>query len=108
MNSAFVIENWSQGRLYLSAEIVAKARPDGRTLLLGTVGTAVTNQYLYKNISYDCELSFAPVALVAEVPNIPRCASDVPDQHIRGIRSTTADSTAATNSGTVRQAQAPP
>lgn len=70
MNSAFVIENWSGAGGNLSAEIVAKARPDGRTLLLGTVGTAVTNQYLYRNISYDGELSFAPVALVAEVPNI--------------------------------------
>jgi tripartite-type tricarboxylate transporter receptor subunit TctC len=70
MSSAFVIENWTGAGGNLSAEIVAKARPDGRTLLLGTVGTAVTNQYLYKNISYDCELSFAPVALVAEVPNI--------------------------------------
>lgn len=68
--SAFVIENWSGAGGNLSAEIVAKARPDGRTLLLGTVGTAVTNQYLYRNISYDCESSFAPVALVAEVTNI--------------------------------------
>ncbi|MBI2765367.1 MAG: hypothetical protein HYX53_05560 [Chloroflexi bacterium] len=51
MNSAFVIENWSGAGGNLSAEIVAKARPDGRTLLLGTVGTAVTNQYLYRNIS---------------------------------------------------------
>ena len=41
-----------------------------QTLLLGTVGTAVTNQYLYKNISYDCEWSFTPVALVAEVTNV--------------------------------------
>jgi tripartite-type tricarboxylate transporter receptor subunit TctC len=70
INSAFVIENWAGAGGNLSAEIVAKARPDGRTLLLGTVGTAVTNQYLYRNISYDCELSFAPVALVAEVTNI--------------------------------------
>jgi tripartite-type tricarboxylate transporter receptor subunit TctC len=70
MSSTFVIENWSGAGGNLSAEIVAKARPDGRTLLLGTVGTAVTNQYLYKNISYDRELSFAPVALVAEVTNM--------------------------------------
>ena len=68
--SSFVIENWRGRGGNLSAEIVAKARPDGRTLLLGTVGTAVTNQFLYKNISYDCELSFAPVALVAEVTNL--------------------------------------
>jgi tripartite-type tricarboxylate transporter receptor subunit TctC len=70
MSSTFVIENWSGAGGNLSAEIVAKARPDGRTLLLGTVGIAVTNHYLYRNISYDGEASFAPVALVAEVPNM--------------------------------------
>jgi len=68
--SSYVIENWSGAGGNLSAEIVAKARPDGRTLLLGTVGTAVTNQYLYKNIPYDGEQSFVPVALVAEVTNL--------------------------------------
>ena len=70
MSSTFVIENWTGAGGNLSAEIVAKARPDGQTLLLGTVGTAVTNQYLYKNISYDCDWSFTPIALVAELPNV--------------------------------------
>jgi tripartite-type tricarboxylate transporter receptor subunit TctC len=70
MSSPFVIENWTGAGGNDSAEIVAKALPDGQTLLLGTVGIAVTNQYLYKNISYDCEWSFAPVALVAEVTNV--------------------------------------
>lgn len=69
-SSTFVIENRTGAGGNLSAEIVAKARPDGRTLLLGTVNTAVTNQFLYRNIAYDCESSFTPVALVAEVPNI--------------------------------------
>ncbi len=68
--STFVIENWTGAGGNVSAEIVAKARPDGRTLLLGTVNTAVTNQFLYRNIAYDCESSFTPIALVAEVPNI--------------------------------------
>jgi tripartite-type tricarboxylate transporter receptor subunit TctC len=69
-SSTFVIENWTGAGGNVSAEIVAKARPDGRTLLLGTVNTAVTNQFLYRNIAYDCESSFTPIALVAEVPNI--------------------------------------
>jgi tripartite-type tricarboxylate transporter receptor subunit TctC len=69
-SSTFVIENRTGAGGNLSAEIVARARPDGRTLLLGTVNTAVTNQFLYRNIGYDCESSFTPVALVAEVPNI--------------------------------------
>jgi tripartite-type tricarboxylate transporter receptor subunit TctC len=70
MSSTFVVENWTGAGGNLSAEIVAKAAPDGQTLLLGTVGTAVTNQYLHKNISYDSEWSFTPVALVAEVTNV--------------------------------------
>src|SRR5260370_1175106 len=69
-NSNFVTENWTGAGGNVSAEIVAKAPPDGQTLLLGTVGTAVTNQYLYKNMSYDSESSFAPIALIAEVTNV--------------------------------------
>jgi tripartite-type tricarboxylate transporter receptor subunit TctC len=70
MSSPFVVENWTGAGGNVSAEIVAKAQPDGQTLLLGTVGIAVTNQYLYKNIQYDSGWSFAPVALVAEVTNV--------------------------------------
>jgi tripartite-type tricarboxylate transporter receptor subunit TctC len=70
MSSTYVVENWTGAGGNLSAEIVAKAAPDGQTLLLGTVGTAVTNQYLYKNIPYDSESSFTPVALVGEVTNV--------------------------------------
>jgi tripartite-type tricarboxylate transporter receptor subunit TctC len=54
----------------IGAEIVARAAPDGRTLLLGHVGTAVTNQYLYKHLSYDSVESFAPIAMVGEVANV--------------------------------------
>ncbi len=54
----------------VGAEVVAHAPPDGYTLLLGTVGTGVTNQYLYKNMPYDSVKSFAPVALFGEVANV--------------------------------------
>ncbi len=53
----------------IGAEIVAKAAPDGYTLLLGTVGTAVTNQFLYKAMPYSGK-DFAPVALFGEVANV--------------------------------------
>jgi len=56
---------------------VAKAPADGYTLLLGTVGTAVTNQYLYKNMPYDSVKSFAPVALFGEVANVLAVHPDV-------------------------------
>jgi tripartite-type tricarboxylate transporter receptor subunit TctC len=68
--TAFVVENRTGAGGNVSAEIVAKAVPDGRTFLLGTVGTAVTNQYLYKYVPYDSEWSFTPIALVGEVTNV--------------------------------------
>jgi len=69
-SSTFVIENRTGGGGNVSAEIVARAPPDGQTLLLGTVGTAVTNQYVYKYVPYDSEWSFTPIALVGEVTNV--------------------------------------
>jgi tripartite-type tricarboxylate transporter receptor subunit TctC len=66
---AFTIENWTGGGGNVAAELVARAAPDGRTLLLGHVGTAVTNQYLSKYLPYDGD-SFTPVALIGEVANV--------------------------------------
>ena len=65
-----IVDNKTGAGGNVGAEIVAKAAPDGYTLLLGTVGTAVTNQYLYKVMPYDSVKSFAPVALVGEVANV--------------------------------------
>jgi tripartite-type tricarboxylate transporter receptor subunit TctC len=65
-----IVDNKSGAGGNVGAEVVAHAPPDGYTLLLGTVGTAVTNQYLYKNMTYDSVKSFAPVALFGEVANV--------------------------------------
>jgi len=73
-----VVDNKSGAGGNRGAEIVAKAPADGYTLLLGTVGTAVTNQYLYKNMPYDSVKSFAPVALFGEVANVLAVHPDVP------------------------------
>ncbi|MEI7871022.1 MAG: tripartite tricarboxylate transporter substrate binding protein [Alphaproteobacteria bacterium] len=73
-----VVDNKSGAGGNLGAEIVAKSPADGYTLLLGTVGTAVTNQYLYKNMPYDSVKSFAPVALFGEVANVLAVHPDMP------------------------------
>ena len=70
MGGTFVVDNKTGAGGNVGAELVAKSAPDGMTLLLGTVGTAVTNQYLYKTMPYDSVKSFAPVALVGEVANV--------------------------------------
>jgi tripartite-type tricarboxylate transporter receptor subunit TctC len=50
------------------ADRVAKARPDGYEVLLGTVGTQAYSQSLYKTPLYNANKDFAPVALIAEQP----------------------------------------
>ena len=49
---------------------VAKAAPDGHTLLMGTVGTHAINPALYAKMPYDHVKDFAPITLVAGVPNV--------------------------------------
>ena len=70
LGQTVIVENKSGAGSLIGATYVAKAAPDGYTLLLGTVGTAVTNQFLYKKMPYDTATAFAPVALFGEVANV--------------------------------------
>ena len=65
---SFVVENKPGANSNLAMTFVARAKPDGYTLLMVPFGLAV-NQFLYKNLSYDVK-NFEPVALVAKVPNV--------------------------------------
>ena len=78
-----VVENRAGAGGNIGAEVVAKSPPDGYTLLLGTTGTAVTNQFLYKNMPYDGTKSFAPVALVGEVANVLAVTAKFPAQTLK-------------------------
>jgi tripartite-type tricarboxylate transporter receptor subunit TctC len=63
-----VVENKGGAAGQIGADLVAKARPDGYTLLLGNIGTQAINPSLYPKLSYDPDKAFAPVSLVAELP----------------------------------------
>lgn len=54
----------------IGASAVAKANPDGYTLLMGTLGTQVTNQFLFKSMPYAPQRDFAPISLAANSPNV--------------------------------------
>jgi len=54
----------------IGSELVAKSAPDGYTLEMGTVGTHAINASLYAKMPYDHVKDFAPVILVAGVPNV--------------------------------------
>lgn len=62
-----VVENRTGAGGLIGAEAVAKARPDGYTLLIGNVGTQSINPSLYK-MPYDADKAFTPISLFAELP----------------------------------------
>ena len=63
-----IVENKGGAAGQIGADFVAKARPDGYTLLLGNIGTQAINPLLYPKMPYDADKAFAPVSLVAELP----------------------------------------
>jgi tripartite-type tricarboxylate transporter receptor subunit TctC len=67
---SFVVENRAGAGGNLGADAVAKAAGDGYTLLMGTVGTHGINKALYPSLPFDPVKSFAPITLVAGVPNV--------------------------------------
>jgi tripartite-type tricarboxylate transporter receptor subunit TctC len=54
----------------LASEAVARARPDGYTLLLGTAATHGVNPALYKKLSFDVEADFTPISPLVNVSNV--------------------------------------
>jgi tripartite-type tricarboxylate transporter receptor subunit TctC len=65
-----VIENRTGAGGNIGADLVAKSRPDGYTLFMGSVGPLAINASLYKSMPYDNLKDLSPISLVADVPNI--------------------------------------
>lgn len=70
MGQSVIIDNRPGAGGNIGADVVAKSPPDGYTLLMGTVGTHAINQSLYPKMPFDPIKDFAPVSLVASVPNV--------------------------------------
>src|ERR1043165_1982581 len=64
-----VIDNRSGANTIVGAQFVARAQPDGYTIMLAIDGTLVMNPFLYTKLAYDPFKDFAPVSLVALVPS---------------------------------------
>jgi tripartite-type tricarboxylate transporter receptor subunit TctC len=66
----FVVENRGGAGGNIGADLVAKSPADGYTILMGTVGTHGINKALYAKMPFDSQKDFAPITLVAGVPNV--------------------------------------
>lgn len=70
LGQQMVVENRGGAGGNLGSAAVAKAEPDGYTILMGTVSTHALNALVYKKIPYDPVKDFAPVSLLVVVPNV--------------------------------------
>lgn len=72
------VENKPGGAGVTAMSDVAKAPPDGYTMVLSHVGTMAVNPYMLNHQPYDVNRDFAPVTLLAKVPNVFVIHPDVP------------------------------
>lgn len=77
-----VVENIPGAGGTIGADRVAKAAPDGYTLLMGHVGTLAVAPAVYPQLAYDPVKSFATVALVAKVPNVLAVNTSMPVKNV--------------------------
>src|SRR5215207_4413089 len=80
-----VIDNRSGANTIVGAQAVARAKPDGYTLLLAIDGTLVMNPFLYAKLSYDPFKDFEPITLVAAVPSAITAAITTPVSTMKDI-----------------------
>jgi len=78
LGQSFVIDNRGAAAGNIAAAAVARAAPDGYTLLLATTGQAANNKFMYQNLTFDPERDFAPVALVGKSPVFIAARADAP------------------------------
>jgi tripartite-type tricarboxylate transporter receptor subunit TctC len=78
LGSTLVVENKAGAGGTIGSDLVAKAAGDGRTLLMGTVGTHAINPTLYRKLSYDAQKDFVPIGLVGFTPTLLVVAAGSP------------------------------
>src|SRR5690606_19455590 len=70
LGQTIVVENRAGAGGSIGMGYLARAKPDGYTLGMGTIGTQTINQFLYKDLPFNPEQDFEPIALVMTTPNI--------------------------------------
>ena len=83
LGQSVYVENKPGGAGTIAMQEVAKAAPDGYTLVMTHVGTMAVNPYMLKNQGYDVNKDFMPVTLLAKVPNVFVISPDLPAKNFK-------------------------
>jgi tripartite-type tricarboxylate transporter receptor subunit TctC len=85
LGQTIVVDNKPGVNGMLGADAVAKAAPDGYTILIGTNSTNAALKSLMKKLPYDQDTAFTPVAYMGSVPLIVAVNNDVPARNLREL-----------------------
>jgi len=85
LGQQIVVDNRPGANTIIGAQAVAKAAPDGYTLLMAIDGTLVMNPFLYSKLAYDPFKDFAPISLIALVPSALVGNINIPVDSIREL-----------------------
>jgi len=85
LGQTFIVENKTGAGGNIGADVVAKAPPDGYTLLMATVSTHAINPGLYKNMPYDPIKDFAPVMQVGVTPCVLAVHPSLPVKSVKEL-----------------------
>jgi tripartite-type tricarboxylate transporter receptor subunit TctC len=85
LGQSIIVENVGAAAGMAGGQRVAKAAPDGYTLLIGNTGTHAYNQSLYKRPLYNAATDFEPVGLVSESPRILIARKDLPANNLNEL-----------------------
>jgi tripartite-type tricarboxylate transporter receptor subunit TctC len=78
LGTTVVVENRAGASGNIGSAAVARAKPDGYTILLATSGNMSVNQTLFKNLNYDPIKDFAPIIQISKFPLVLEVKADMP------------------------------
>ena len=83
LGQPIIIDNKPGGGGNVAMQDVARADPDGHTLIIGHIGTLAVNPFMFESLPFDTNRDFTAVSLLAKIPNIFVVHADVPAKDLR-------------------------